>query len=93
MTLTSEIDNSKPIASIRLAQKKDVKTIMGFIKSLAEYEKLSDEVVANEQSLGEYLFGNHPYAEVLIAEYDMKAVGFALFFTHSQPFWVCQDFT
>lgn len=80
MTLTSEIDNSKPIASIRLAQKKDVKTIMGFIKSLAEYEKLSDEVVANEQSLGEYLFGDRPYAEVLIAEYDMKAVGFALFF-------------
>ena len=80
MTLTSEIDNSKPIASIRLAKKKDVKTIMGFIKSLAEYEKLSDEVVANEQSLGEYLFGDRPYAEVLIAEYDMKAVGFALFF-------------
>ena len=80
MTLTSEIDNSKPIAFIRLAQKEDVKTIMGFIKSLAEYEKLSDEVVANEQSLGEYLFGDRPYAEVLIAEYDMKAVGFALFF-------------
>ena len=54
--------------------------ILTFIRELAEYERLSHEVVATEDSLHEWLFGEKPVAEVLIAEYGAEAVGFALFF-------------
>ena len=66
---------------IRNAVPGDVPQILAFIKHLADYEKLSHEVVATEQQLEETLFGDKAYAEVLIAETDDKQpAGFALFF-------------
>jgi GNAT superfamily N-acetyltransferase len=65
---------------IRRAKKEDVPLILGFIKELAEYERLPHEVVANEAILRETLFGERPYAEVMIAYYDGQPVGYALFF-------------
>lgn len=65
---------------IRLATKDDVPDILSFIKDLAEFEKLSQEVVATEEKLEKTLFGDRPVAEVLIAEWDGKKAGFALFF-------------
>ncbi len=67
-------------ASIRLAHASDVPTVLRFIRALAEYEKLLDQVVADEAALHATLFGAHPAAEVLIAELDHAPVGFALFF-------------
>jgi GNAT superfamily N-acetyltransferase len=72
--------------SIRQAREQDVPTILGFIRELAEYEKLSHEVVATEAMLRQHLFGARPVAEVLIAELDTKAVGFALFFHNFSTF-------
>lgn len=72
--------------SIRAAHEKDVPTILGFIRELANYEKLSHEVVATESMLQQHLFGPRPVAEVLIAEWDAKAVGFALFFHNFSTF-------
>jgi GNAT superfamily N-acetyltransferase len=72
--------------SIRAARDQDVPTILGFIRELAEYEKLSHEVVATESMLQQHLFGARPVAEVLIAELDTKAVGFALFFHNFSTF-------
>lgn len=69
---------------IRAAESSDVSLILGFIRELAEYEKLLHEVVADEDLLRESLFGASPAAEVLIAEWDGAPVGFALyFFTYS----------
>ena len=71
---------------IRFAQVADIPAILGFIKDLAEYEKLSGEVVATEDALRSTLFGARPAAEVLIAEVSGVAVGFALFFQSYSTF-------
>jgi GNAT superfamily N-acetyltransferase len=65
---------------IRSAKSDDVPSILSFIRDLAEFEKLSHEVVATEDSLRETLFGPRPVAEVLIAEWEGEPAGFALFF-------------
>ena len=65
---------------IRAAQADDIDTIQAFIRALADYERLAHEVKADRETLGRYLFGPRPMAEVLIAEADGSAVGFALFF-------------
>jgi GNAT superfamily N-acetyltransferase len=72
--------------SIRGARTDDCATILGFIRDLAEYEKLSHEVVADEAQLRATLFGAAPAAEVLIAEDAHGPVGFALFFTSYSTF-------
>lgn len=69
----------KPI-HIRLAKKSDIPDILSFIRDLAEFEKLSHEVVATEEKLAATLFGERSVAEVFIAEWEGKKAGFALFF-------------
>ena len=71
---------------VREAARDDVPLILSFILELAEYERLSHEVVATEESLRENLFGERPYAEVLIAEHDGAPAGFALFFHNFSTF-------
>ena len=65
---------------VRAASEKEVPLILAFIKELAEYERLSHEVVATEESLREHLFGERPVAEVIVAEEGTDPAGFALFF-------------
>ena len=65
---------------IRFAVPDDSPTILGFIRELAEYEKLLHEVVADEAAIRATVFGPRPAAEVLIAELAGTPVGFALFF-------------
>lgn len=72
--------------SVRPAEKRDVGVIMGFIKELAEYEGLAHEVIADEASLERFLFGEHPVAEALIAEFQTTPIGFALYFTTFSTF-------
>jgi GNAT superfamily N-acetyltransferase len=71
---------------LRLAERSDVSQILQFITALAEYEKLLDQVVATEQKLLDTLFGDKPYAEVVIAEYQHQPAGFALFFHNYSTF-------
>ncbi len=71
---------------IRPAKQSDVGQILTFIKALAEYEKLSHEVVATEQQLRETLFGDKPVAHVVIAEFDSQPAGFALYFYNYSTF-------
>ena len=66
--------------TLRAATPADTPQILGFIRALAEYERLLDRVVATEAGLGAALFGSRPYAEVVIAEDGGTPVGFALFF-------------
>ena len=76
---------SNPI-SITPATRADIPVILSFIKGLAEYEKLSHAVSATEDSLRKTLFGEHRYAEVLIARLNDDPVGFALFFHNYSTF-------
>ena len=72
--------------TIKPASKKDVPLILGFIRELAEYEKLLHEVEATEELLTETLFGDNAHAEVVIAYLDEQPVGFALFFHNFSTF-------
>jgi GNAT superfamily N-acetyltransferase len=72
--------------TLRLASEQDIPQILTFIQGLAEYEKLADQVVATEASLRQTLFGEQRYAEVVIAEYQQHAAGFALFFHNYSTF-------
>lgn len=75
-----------PVIVIRPAVIADAGLILAFIRELAEYEKLSHEAVADEAGLATQLFGEHPRAEVLIAEVDGTPAGFALFFHNFSTF-------
>ena len=71
---------------IKFATVDDVPLILKFIKELAEYEKLLHKVVATEASLRNTLFGDHVHAEVIIAYYENKPIGFSLFFHNYSTF-------
>lgn len=68
------------------ARQEDVADIVAFIRDLAEYEKLSHEMLATEADISEWLFGQQPAAEVIIARVADDAAGFALFFRSFSTF-------
>lgn len=72
--------------TIRPATIADVPLILDLIRGLAEYERLPHEVVATEAGLRASLFGPVPAAEVVIAEVEGTAAGFALFFHNYSTF-------
>ena len=71
--------------TFRKAVREDVPLILEFSKGLAEYEKMSDEVVATEEILDEWLFDKEK-AEVIFAIAEGEEVGFALFFHNFSTF-------
>jgi GNAT superfamily N-acetyltransferase len=72
---------------IREAVLADVPLIADLIRELAEYEQLLEEVKMTEESLASNLYGEHRYAEALIAEdEERRALGFALFFHNFSTF-------
>jgi GNAT superfamily N-acetyltransferase len=75
-----------PELEIRAATEDDVPLILSLIKELAEYERLSHEVVATEESLRHWLFGERRVAEVLIGHHGSEPAGFALFFHNFSTF-------
>src|SRR5579863_7055820 len=78
--------SDKNALRIRAATAADVSLILGFIRELAEYEKLSHEVVATEADIRGSLFGAKPVAECVLAELHGQPVGFALFFHNFSTF-------
>lgn len=73
------------MVTFRFAQPEDAALILRFIRGLAEYEKMTDEVVATEELLREWIFEKGK-AEVLFAVADGTEVGFALFFHNFSTF-------
>lgn len=71
--------------TFRFAEEKDVSLILYFIKELANYENMLDEVIATEELLHEWIFRKQK-AEVIFAVLDDKEVGFALFFHNFSTF-------
>lgn len=78
--------NTSTGLDIRTATADDVPTILALIRELAEFERLSHEVVASEDLLRTTLFGPHPGAEVVIGQVGEEVVGFALFFQNYSTF-------
>ena len=72
--------------SIRFAAREDVPTILGFIRALAAYEKMEDQVIADETLLETWIFEKRK-AEVLLAFEGDTPIGFALFF-HNFSTWL-----
>ncbi len=70
---------------IREAEEKDVSCILGFIRELADYEHMLDDVIATEELLKEWIFEKKK-AEVILAVEDGTEVGFALFFHNFSTF-------
>ena len=71
--------------TFRFANEEDCGLILEFVKSLAAYEKMSDQVIATESLLREWIFEKQK-AEVIFACEDDKEVGFALFFHNFSTF-------
>lgn len=69
----------------RPALPEDCPLILSFIRALAEYEKMSDQVVATEELLKEWIFEKGK-AEVIFPVVDGEEVGFALFFHNFSTF-------
>ena len=82
MTIPTKIDGF----TIRHAVETDVPLILSFIKELADYEKLSHEVLATEEEFRQNLFGEKKFAEVVIGEYNSEPVGYALYFYNFSTF-------
>lgn len=71
--------------TFRNAERQDVPLILQFIKELADYEKMLDEVVADEDTLETWIFDKQK-AEVIFALEDGNEIGFALFFHNFSTF-------
>ena len=65
---------------VREAKAADAALVMDFIRDLAEYEKMADEVVTSEREISAALFGAQPRVFCDIAEWKGEAAGFALWF-------------
>ena len=71
--------------AFRFAREEDCGLILTFIRGIAQYEKMSDQVVATEEGLREQLFAQH-HGEVIFALEEGREVGFALFFHNFSTF-------
>ena len=71
--------------TFRFAEERDTPLILEFIRELADYERMLDQVEADEATLRDQLFEKH-HAEVLFALEDGTEVGFALFFHNFSTF-------
>jgi GNAT superfamily N-acetyltransferase len=84
--MTDTIATSDPKTVLRFATIDDVGLIFDFIRQLADYENILDEVVTDEDQLRQSLFGDRRVAEVVIASYEGEPAGFALFFHNFSTF-------
>ncbi len=71
---------------IRSATEEDVPLVLSFVRKLAEYGDLSDEVSATEQDIRAALFGPRPLAEAVLAYVGNEPVGFAIYLTTFSSF-------
>lgn len=69
----------------RFATEQDTALIIEFISGLAEYENMTDDMIADEELLHEWIF-ERKKAEVIFALEDGVEVGFALFFHNFSTF-------
>ena len=74
--MSESLVSPDPRIALRYATQNDVGLILDFIRQLADYEKLSHEVVADEATLRRSLFEGRRVAEVVIASWHGEPAGF-----------------
>jgi GNAT superfamily N-acetyltransferase len=72
--------------SLRAARPDDLPSIVGLIRELAEFERLTHLVEVTPERLAPHLFGERPVAECVVGEVGDEVVAFALFFTNFSTF-------
>lgn len=77
---------ASPSISLRPAAAGDVDALLGLIRELAEFEKLTHLMEATPALLHEHLFGPRPAAEAMVADASGRVVGFALYFMNFSTF-------
>src|SRR5262245_54923480 len=76
-----------PAFELRAAQPRDVGAIVGLIRELAEFERLTHLLQVTPESLHPHLFGPRPVVEAIVAEgNNAEVIAFALFFTNFSTF-------
>ena len=78
--------DGNPAYALRAAELRDVVPIVGLIRELAEFEKLTHLLQVTPEKLRPNLFGEKAVAEAMVAEADGEVIGFALFFTNFSTF-------
>jgi GNAT superfamily N-acetyltransferase len=71
---------------LRAAAEADVPAIFELIGELADFERLRAQMVGAPEDLRRHLFGESRFAQVLLAEWDGKVAGFALYFFNYSTF-------
>jgi GNAT superfamily N-acetyltransferase len=71
---------------LRAAEPRDVPAIVGLIRELAEFERLTHLLQVTPESLQPHLFGVQPVVEAMVAEVNAQVVAFALYFTNFSTF-------
>jgi GNAT superfamily N-acetyltransferase len=79
-------NKSESKVKIVFATKKDISLVLAFIKELADYENLSNDVLATEELLTKTLFSKNSVAKVLLAYYEGEPAGFAVYFFNFSTF-------
>ena len=70
---------------IRRAERQDVPLLLDFIRGIAWYEKMENEMIASSEVLEREMFDEHR-AEAVFAVVDGREVGFALYFYNFSTF-------
>jgi GNAT superfamily N-acetyltransferase len=77
---------TSPAVQLRPAELRDVLSIVGLIRELAEFEKLTHLLQVTPERLRPHLFGEKPVAEAMVAELGGEVIAFALYFTNFSTF-------
>ena len=89
MSQIAPVPEGAPVApafTLRAAELRDVVPIVGLIRELAEFEKLTHLLQVTPEKLRPHLFGEKAVAEALVAEAEGEVIAFALFFTNFSTF-------
>ena len=77
--------SNNPRITIRHASRNDCALLLSFIRDIAKYERLEDQVVATEEILEDWIF-NRQTAEILFAQIDGRDVAFSVYYTNFSTF-------
>jgi GNAT superfamily N-acetyltransferase len=84
--VTPPVSDRAQAIVLRPARPGDAGLLLQLIRELAEYERLTDLLRADERKLAETLFGERPVAEAIIAEREGEAAGYAIYFATFSSF-------
>jgi GNAT superfamily N-acetyltransferase len=81
---------------LRKATPADIPDVLRLVRGLAEYERLLNEMTATEADFTRALFGPRPLAEAMLAEFEGRAVGVAIWYSlfstfRAQPMLYLED--